>query len=269
MSGARVAGRVFIGLSLLATWGTLSSVVRTVGLPHARGLSALVPLGSVTTTPAAIAFTAVFLLAVAAFVARLRPLAATLVIVGLLALGGHVQSAQWAPQADFAHRALVLPGAGLTAWLLAAAIARRRGAAPEAADQVGIEAACGVAAACYTIAGMNKLLGSGLGWASGENLSMHMMVHSFGSLPALLDLRTAVATEPVLASIAGTGTLLIEGTFFLFVFPRLRVPYALAAAGLHMGIAVGMGLHHYDWMFMVLGLGLLGSPALRTRATRE
>ena len=208
-----------------------------------------------------------FVVATAAFVWGWRPLRAALLVAGLLALAAHLQSAQWAPGSHQANRAVVLPGAALVAYALGGLLARRQGRTAAQVDAevdaVGVDAACGVAAACYAIAGGNKLLSSGLSWASDANLSMHMMVHSFGSAPGLGPLRQAVATTPWIASVAGAGTLLIECGFVLFVAPRLRRPLAAAAVVMHLGIGVAMGLHHYDWMFFVLGLGLLGGPRPR------
>ena len=254
------AGRICIGLSLLATWGSFGRILDIQGTPHPRGLSALIELSFLTTAPGALVASAVFLLATGALVLRRWPVASAAVVVLLLVLGGHIQAAQWPPEAQQANRAIVLPGAALVAWIVAFLSARQQGQDTEQADATGIDAACGIAAACYTLAGLGKLLGSGMAWASGSNLSMHIMVHSYGSLPFLREFRQAVADTPALCAVAGTGTLLIECSFFLFVFPRLRRAYALAAVAMHLGIAAAMGLHHYDWMFMVLGLGLLGAP---------
>lgn len=212
-----------------------------------------------STWPAGLALGGLFVGALAALVWGWRPLRAALLAAALLALA-HLRSAQWAPGSRQANRAVVLPGAALVAYALGRLLARRRGRPAAAVDAVGIDAASGVATACYAIAGGDKLLSSGLSWASDANLSMHMMVHSFGSAPGLGPLRQAVATTPWVASVAGTGTLLIECGFAFFVAPRLRRALAAAAVAMHVGIGVAVGLHHYDWMFFTLGLGLLGGP---------
>lgn len=253
-------GHLCLGLSLLATWGSLARSFGRAGLAYPHGLSALVDLSALSSGPAGWALGGLFVAATGAFVWGWRPVRAALALVALLALAAHLQSAQWAPDSHQANRAVVLPGAGLVAYALGSLLAARRGKSAAEAEAVGLDAACGVAAACYGIAGANKLLGSGFDWASEANLSMHMMVHSFGSAPGLGPLRQAVATTPWIASAAGTGTLLIECGFVLFVVPRLRRPLALAAVAMHLGIGVAMGLHHYDWMFFVLGLGLLSGP---------
>ena len=253
-------GRLCLGLSLLATWATVARTFGRGGLPYPHGISALVDLSALSTGTAGLVLGGLFVGASAAFVWGWRPLRSAVVAAALLALAAHLQSAQWAPGSHQANRAVVLPGAALVAYAVAGLLARRQGRSAAAVDAVGIDAACGVAAACYAIAGGNKLLSSGLGWASDANLSMHMMVHSFGSAPGLGPLRQAVATTPWIASVAGTGTMLIECGFAFFVAPRLRRPLAAAAVAMHLGIGLAMGLHHYDWMFFALGLGLLGGP---------
>ncbi len=252
--------RTLLVLGLLATWGSLVRVLQVEGVPHARGLSAMVPLEALVSMPGFVVSTGLFGVAAAAFLWRRREGWAAVGMVLLYALMGHLQSAQWALEAHQANRALVLPGAALIVYALVRAWVLRRGHGRDRADAWGLEGACGVAAACYTLAGASKLLGSGTAWADGSNLAMHVAVHAHNGVAALLPLRMAVADSLALCEVFGTLTLTVEASFFLFVFPALRRPYALAAAAMHVGIALVMGLHHYDWMFVVLGLGLMAGP---------
>ena len=254
-----LAPRLMIALSLIATWGSLGRVLRVQGVPHPRGLSAWIDLGWLVTPLGAGLMTGLFAAATLAFVLRRGEGVAATALVVLLAVGGHVQEAQW-PVGAFANRSLVLPGAALAVYGVARLLALRAGAPRDQADAWGLEAACGVAAACYTLAGLNKLVGSGAAWAGGSNLAMHISVHAHGGLEGLRAARLAVADSLGLCTLFGVGTLVIESSFLLFVLPRLRRGYALAAAAMHLGIAAVLGLHHYDWMFMVLGLGFAARP---------
>ncbi len=256
--------RILMGLSLLFAWASLSSVTRVSGLPHAYGPSAWLPLAPLTSGPGFALVSVVFAGACLAFVLGRRAPVAAALIVALLVLMSHLQSAQWAPDAHHANRAVVLPGAAMVAWWLARW--RSRGQGVGAADAAGVEAACGITAACYSFAGWSKVSGSGLEWASGPNLAMHLMVHSYGSVEPLRALRQGLAELPALCAFFGHGTLLIECSFGLFLVPRLRRLYATAAVLMHLGIALVMGLHHYDWMLMVAGLGF-SSPSTRGAAS--
>lgn len=254
------AHRVLLAIGLLATWASLGRVLQVEGLPFPRGLSAWVPL-DVLVSPAGFGvLTLLFVAATVAFTIRRHEGHAAAAMAVLCALGGHLQASQWSLDASQANRSLVLPGAALVVYVAVRSWVLRQGTDRDQADAWGLEGACGVAAACYTLAGVSKLLGSGTAWAEGSNLAMHVAVHAHGGAQALLPLRLAIADNLDLCQVFGTLTLTVEATFFLFVIRSLRRPYALAAAGMHVGIALVMGLHHYDWMFVVLGLGFAVGP---------
>ncbi len=246
--------RLAVSLSLLMAWATLGRVSQVAGTPHPRGLSALVDLSALTKPAFMAAATVVFLIALGAFAIGRKAELAGLSMAAMLALGGHVQVSQW-PVDHGANRALVLPGAAILAYALALIWSRWRKLDDCDAERVGINAACGIAAATYFLAGLSKLSASGIAWVSGGNLSLHILVHSQAGQPWLLPLRTAIANIPWLCTAFGVGTLLIECSFLLFVLPQCRRFLALGALSLHLGIALALGLHHYDWMFMTLGLG--------------
>ncbi|MDP2307823.1 MAG: hypothetical protein Q8P18_17490 [Pseudomonadota bacterium] len=243
--GLPPAGRVLVGLSLVLAWASLAKVLRVEGLPHPRGLAALVDL-SVLVSPVAIgASSIVYAVALAAFVLGRRPDVAAAVLIGLLALGGHLQACQW-PDGVGANGALTLPGAALSAWWLA----RRFGGTS------GREAACGIVAAAYPLAALSKVTSSGLEWAGAGNLSLHIASQSYVGWSALQPLRLAAAGSPALCGALGVGTLIIEAGVIAFVWAPARLPLAALVAAMHVGIALLMGLHHYEWMLVVLGLAL-------------
>jgi hypothetical protein len=237
-------GRVFVGVSLLFAWGSLAQILTVRGLPHPRGLAALVDLSYLVQPGGAAIATVVYLLALVAFVMGRRMDFAALVMIALLATGTHLQACQWPPGVGV-NGATTLPGAALTAWW----ITRRFG-------QTGREAACGIVAAAYPLAALSKLTSSGLVWASAGNLSLHIASQSYVAWPALQPLRLAAADSPTLCGALGIGTLVIEGGVLAFLWAPARLPIAMLVVAMHLGIALLMGLHHYDWMFMVVGLAV-------------
>jgi hypothetical protein len=71
---------------------------------------------------------------------------------------------------------------------------------------------------------------------------------------ARLDL-TWLASAPWLAQLLCWGTLLVEGGYTVFVWPRAtRRLWVLATIGLHVGIAVSMGLVSFSAMMIVLNV---------------
>jgi hypothetical protein len=254
--------RCCLGLGLLLAWGSSSQILRVEGTPHPRGLSAFLDLSPLTTPWAYGMLTGLFLMATLAFVRRWHTCLALSLAVGLMALGAHIQTAQW-PGRLGVNGSLVLPGACGVACLVAIGLGRLRGAGAQTMERYGLDAACGIAAAGYTLAAINKLAGSGVAWASGSNLALHITVHAYTGAEALLPLRLAVADNLTLCALLGLGTLLIEGGFGLFIFFQLRKHLALLATLMHLGISLFVGLHHFDWMFVVLGLGFYPRQSLQ------
>ena len=234
-------------------WVSYNDVVSTEGLRFPRGLAAVVDL-SWLVSPVAVAMqTAVFLGAVWAWGARRFPAAAGLVMAVQLFLAEQLHLSQW-PDDVGGNKAAVLPVAALLAWLATEAWARRRGRDALEVERLGYEAACGMAAACYMLSGLAKVDASGLMWASGSNLSLHITVHAYNGVSALTAFRLAVAEQLWLCTIFGVGTLVVECGYVLFLLPWMRKPLSIAATLMHLSIGLVMGLHHYDWMFVEIGL---------------
>jgi hypothetical protein len=207
--------------------------------------------------------TATYALAVAAFVLRLRPGLSGLLAAALLALATHLTESQWPPGIGL-HNGALLPGGALTAYLIAHFVWRRRSLAER--EWVGIEAASGIVAAGYSLAGLSKLLGSGFGWAHGANLSIHIATHSHSGSAFMRPLRLAVAGNLPLCTALGIGTLLVECSFLAYTWQKARKPYAIVVALMHTSISILMGLHHFDWLFMAVGLAWASQPNARVDA---
>ena len=246
--------RAVQALGLLWAWGSLGRVLKVAGLPYAPpGFSGLAPL----TSPAVAAlFSAIFIVSLVAFVGDRRRDAAAMVMAVLLAAGAGLQTWQW-PPGEGVNGAVNLPGAVLVAM----AVARWRAAEGDR-EAAGIEAGAGVVAAGYVLAGLAKLGGSGFAWTSRENLGMQIVSQGYAGMGALEPLRLYVADSGGLCRLLGVGTLAIELGAVLFMLPRLRPFVAAAIVALHLGIALLMDLHHYDWMFTTVGVAM-GSRSWR------
>lgn len=248
-----VASRVAIGVGIALAWGSLWRMFLADGIRHPRGLSAWIDLSFLVNPVAAVAATLVFLGLLVQFSRRKAPVVTASAMAAMLALGAHIQASQRPGNINENH-SVVMPGAMLVAWALGAWWARRRGGGDAEQDHVGYEAACGVVGAAYTMAGVHKVIGSGWAWATPTNLQAHILIHAPDGLPALLPFRLALAEIPWLTGFFGVGTLLIECSFFLFAVPKLRVPWAVFVACMHIGIGVILDLHHYDYMLIALGM---------------
>lgn len=247
------ASRALQAVGLLFAWASLARVQRVEGVPHAP--AALQWLGPLTHPVAAAAVTVVFALLLGWFVVR-GGQATMVALAALLAAGAAVQGWQW-PGDEGANGAVMLPGAALVAMAVA-----RGMVPPERRDRAGIDAAAGLVAACYLLAGVAKLGGSGWAWTSQANLGVHILAQGYGGLGELEPLRTWVAGSPVVCRALGVGTLVIELGAVAFLRPGLRAVWAIGALFLHVGISLLMGLHHYDWLFTVLAVAV-GSRSCR------
>jgi hypothetical protein len=248
-------GWTLIALSLALTWLSTARVLRIEGLPYPHGLASCVDLSFLVQPAGAAVATTLYVVCL---------------VAGLLALVTHLASCQSPSDLGTSH-ATTMGGATMFAFVLAQAVLRRRDEAVRA--RAGLEAMVGITAACYVVAGASKLSTSGLAWADGSHLALHIASHAAASTSSLATFRLAVASHAALLTPLAIGTLLIECSFVLFVVPRLRAPYALLSTGMHLSISLLMGLHHEEWMLMVLGLtlltrsgdaragGTLGSPA--------
>lgn len=124
----------------------------------------------------------------------------------------------------------------------------------------GAEAACGVVAAIYTLAGIAKLRGAGALFLDPDYLGTLVLERSFHVAAPLGQLRLALAESRVLITLLAATTLVLELSGALFVLPRCRRPLALALLFMHAGIAAAMGYVYVQWAAVVLGLACWREP---------
>lgn len=249
-------GWSLFALGLFVTWISQSRVLDVRGIQHPRGLAAFVDLSFFVTPIGALVATLVYVASLFAIVQGRHRLAGCASVGLWLGLSTHVAECQWPTDLGVAH-ATAMGGAAMVAYTIAHVLTRRR--SPPERDRLALEAIAGVVAASYALAGASKLLGSGVRWAEGRNVALHIASHALASPSPLTPFRLAVATHPTAIGALGIGTLLIECGFVFFVVPRSRPVFALLSAAMHLSISLLMGLHHEEWMLMVLGVAVLTS----------
>ena len=245
--------RIFIAAALAFAWFDVSGVAYVRGIPYPHDLSSLIDLSWATGPLAFAVLTAFYAAALARFIAA-RDVRAATAAFALLALTAHIHEAQW-PGSAGVRNGLGLPGGGLAAYLLADRACVLFGRADQR-ERWSREAACGVAAAAYTLAAASKLIYGGPAWAGGANIAMYIASQAYMRSAALLPLRLWFPRHLALCGAFGVGTLIIEGSGLVFLWPRARPAYAVLACGLHLGIWLIMGLVHFDFLLMVVGLAL-------------
>jgi hypothetical protein len=109
----------------------------------------------------------------------------------------------------------------------------------------------------YLSSGIEKLMAPGAQWISGEVLWKALMLPEFAQFDV-----TWLADYPWFLRLATWGSLALELGYAFFIWPRLtRVPTALATIGMHLGIAVLMGMVSFGCVMMVLTGGVWLVPA--------
>lgn len=157
---------------------------------------------------------------------------------------------------EFAHIALFycvwMPVAG--AWSLDRAAGRAEGG-PSPAARLSLRVLQLHLCVVYLTSGVEKATGEQ--WWSGEAVWRAVMRPDF----AQFDL-SWLAAAPWVAALACWATLLVEIGYVVFVWPRrTRALWALATIGLHVGIAVALGLVSFAAVMIVLNVAAFLVPS--------
>jgi hypothetical protein len=247
--------RILIGLGLFFAWVSLLKIQRVDGTPYPFGLSQLIDLSFLTTRPALIIASLLFLGCISGFIIEKYERCTGFIMIVMLAIGEHIGLAQWEGSSG-SNRALILPAMGTLAYLLQKIWSERKGLDKESATVQGVHAACGIIGAGYTLSAISKLRFSGLEWLSSTTLATHITIHSYNGEPWLRGIRLMVADNTLLCSFFALGTIILEGGGILFLLPRLRPILAVGISLMHISIALFTGLYHFDWMFIAVGFAL-------------
>jgi hypothetical protein len=168
-------------------------------------------------------------------------------VVALFAVAWLIERASAEGHQGVRHGSL-LPVSALIATLATPRLTGGRSAA------LAQEAAWGAVAAVYTLAGLSKVLGSGLAWFSPTNLGLLILERAADAPEPLMGLRLAVAGSPALCVVLATGALLAELGGVALLWPRARPFLALALVFTHVGIAALMGYVYASWAIVLIAL---------------
>lgn len=147
-------------------------------------------------------------------------------------------------------------------FLVAPVQARWRDRETTRANGWPIRVAVVVTALVYFFAGYHKLRRSGLDWVTGDNMSFILRWGPAIGEPALPEVADTIADSPLLSRLTAGLLLGVEVVFPLAIWWRWLRPWlALAAAGLHAGTWVLLGLDYWAWALTVL-LVLVDWPAM-------
>ena len=97
----------------------------------------------------------------------------------------------------------------------------------------------------------------GVQWRTGEVLWRTLSLPLFQQFDM-----NWIAHWPSLLFIGSWATLILEGLFFIFIWPRrTRYSWLAGMLGLHLGIAIFMGLHLFGFIMCILVLSTFAVPA--------
>jgi hypothetical protein len=149
--------------------------------------------------------------------------------------------------------------------VLAPAHVRPRDRAPDARYGWPVQAALVVVAFAYFFSGLAKVISSGPAWVWSDNLRNVLTAATLTDRPPTDAVAAFVADRDILARGVAAATLAVE-LGFLAVLPKpaLRPWFALAAAGLHTGVWLTLGLDYWSWVVTVL-LVLIDWPRVADR----
>lgn len=239
--------RVGLFVALVAAWiGTTTHVVGPGGIPHARGVATLVDLAWVRSPVGFGLLSLVYVAGSAAAAARARPLTGAVVAFLAMALVAQVDGGLYTDVGN--HHGKLLP----ISVLLASSMAlRARG------ELAAREAACGVIAAAYAMAGLIKLWQSGPLWFLAANLPLLAAERAIGASWPFAAARMGLAETPWLGTAGGLAVLTIELGGVCFLWPRARRWWAVAMIASHVSIGVFLGYLYPDWILVLIAMGLL------------
>lgn len=109
----------------------------------------------------------------------------------------------------------------------------------------------------YFSSGIEKAFAPGQQWITGEVMWKALMLPEFAQFDF-----SFLADYPLVLQLATWGSLALELGYAFFIWPRLtRVPTALSTIGMHLGIAILMGMVSFGFIMMVLTGGVWLVPA--------
>ena len=129
----------------------------------------------------------------------------------------------------------------------------------EVRERLGWNAAVGVIAAAYTMAGVTKVREAGFRWARPSNIALLLYERSYAGPRWQRSLRRHLAARPILCGLGATAGLWIELLAWLAVVPDLRWAVVGAATGLQASITLTLGYFEPEWIAVFIAVALLAA----------
>lgn len=146
---------------------------------------------------------------------------------------------------------------------------RGRAGAPDEADSIGLRVVQIFLLATYVNAGVGK--GLGIQWWTGEAIWESLNLPEFNHFGSF----AWMAAVPWMPRLLGWGTVVLEAFYIVGVWiPRYGKLWAAAIAGMHLGIALFMGMHQFGLSLAAINAAVFLEPwtwlpALRPRGTEK
>ena len=142
----------------------------------------------------------------------------------------------------------------LLGWLVAYGVARGRGASLSHAEKWGFEAAAGVLASVYVLAGIAKLRESGWGWVRARQHALLIAERAYTGPGWVRGVRLWVARSRGLCALVGLAGLFIELGAVAYLWPDARPMVAVLVIGLHGGFKLLLGYSEPELIFLWVAL---------------
>ena len=243
-------GRGLFGLCLALSWA--SSVTQLVSAHRPvygrQDLRVALPRGLPLAALAAASI--LFAVSLAGFIRGIWLGASGIMIVALMTGLRQFEIRQW--PGNIVDLGKYVPALACLCGFLIAYAAAAGQSAPRR-EACGWGAACGVAGACYALAGWAKLRTPK--WADSKHLGMLIAERSYRGWSWARSLRRGLSVNPRLCGALAVVSLwseLLSG--FLFLWPAARLSVAVAMGATHAGIFLFLGYFEPEWILLLFGL---------------
>lgn len=200
-----------------------------------------------------------FLALVWLFFARIQPELVAMLLLGAMAVIRRLEVMQWEGDVVVRLGKYVPAAACLLAWLMADAALFALGYDADVARPTAWNAACGVMAGAYVLAGIAKLRESGPEWVHPRYQSLLIAERGYSGPTWVRRFRVAIARSRTASWIVGISGLAIEFAAIILVVPELRWITVGAVLAVHLGFTVLLGYFEPEWIVVIVAVVALAS----------
>lgn len=167
--------------------------------------------------------------------------------------------AQWEGDIVVRLGKYVPTAACMLGWLVTQLVLGAMGYEEAERHQLGWDAACGMLAGAYVLAGIAKVRQSGWVWTHPKYQALLLAERGFIGPPWVRKVRLAAARSRPVASVIGISGFLIEFVAAAYVIPAARPVVLAAVILLHLGFMLLLGYFEFEWVVVMTATTLLGS----------